>query len=101
MNSVDFIGGWNSFLSFFPSGIWNILTVAGVLIALTGLAIWVWKKRKAGAGGGGGGGFPWLYLIIGGTLAGPKIVVPAILLLAQVLLVLFVKVLEWGGQQLS
>ncbi|TDP92405.1 hypothetical protein EDF62_1612 [Leucobacter luti] len=99
---MDFTSGWNSLIGFAPAGLWNVLAVFGVIIIVAALANWFWKRRKGGGGGGGGGGaFPWMAIGLGALLAGPKLVIPALLLIAQALVALAIKVLTWGGQQLQ
>lgn len=98
---MDLNSGWQSLIGFAPAGFWNILAAIGVGIMVIALAGWLWKRRKGGAGGGGGGGFPWIAFILGAVLAGPKIMIPAVLLLAQGAIALVIKVIEWVGQQLQ
>lgn len=100
MGGLDFTGGWNHLLNFAPSGLWNILAAAGVLLIAAALISWLWKRRKSGGGGGGGmSGFPWITVLLGAMLAGPRIVVPAVLLVLQAIVILFIKVVEWIGKQ--
>lgn len=100
MNSgLDFTGGWNSLIEFAPNGMWNLLAAIGVAIIVASLIMWMWKRRKGG-GGGGGGGVPWMSIAIGAVLAGPKVFIPILLLIAQAAVMLIAKVIEWGGQQL-
>ena len=73
------------------------VAVVGVIIVLAAVFGFLWQKRRAG-GGAGISGFPWIAVILGGALAGPTIVVPALLAILQVLIVLAVSVFTWAAQ---
>ena len=90
---MNLVGGWNQLISVIPSGLLTAATVIGVGIIIVFIAIWVWQGRRGG--GVSMKSFPWMAIIFGGLLAGPQLIVPAILLLLQALLTIFITLLTW------
>lgn len=59
----------------------SLMTGIGVIIAVFSVVAWLWERRK---GGGGQGHHKLLWsLLIGALLAGPAIVIPAALVIAD------------------
>jgi len=76
-NQLDWVGGWNRLISAFPSGVLTALSVIGVAILVIAIIAWLWQRRKGG--GGGMSGFPWIAVILAAALAGPQLVIPALI----------------------
>ena len=79
---MDLVGPWNRLVGIMPPTLLNILAVVGILLIVIGLGKWFWDRRR----GGGAQGFPWMMLILGGVLAGPRVFVPVILMLVQAII---------------
>lgn len=91
MNLVD---GWNKLVSVIPGGLLAAMTVVGVAIIVIFVLKWVWDGRRGG-GGTSMKTFPWMAVIFGAILAGPQLVVPALLSLLQALLIVGVTLFKW------
>lgn len=91
---MNLVSGWNQLMSAIPSGLLTGATVIGVAMIAGFVLKWVYDSRK-------GGGtfsmktFPWGGVLIGGALAGPQLIVPALLLIVGVLLTIIVALLTW------
>lgn len=76
-SGLNWVDGWNRLISVVPSNVLTFMTVLGVLILVLAVVIWLWQRRKGG--GGGMQGFPWIAVVLAGALAGPQLVIPAII----------------------
>ncbi|ACV79083.1 acetate CoA-transferase subunit alpha [Nakamurella multipartita] len=78
MDTVNLRGGWNDLINALnvPGGLWVLLTAAGVIVVVAALLKLLWDKRR---GGGGGVSSIFTPLMIGAFLAAPKVVVPILL----------------------
>lgn len=79
-----FVDAWNNLLSIIPNqeGIFRIAAIVGAVVFFVALFSWLWKKRKGG--GAGMAGFPWMATVIAAILVAPAVLIPLLLLIAQV-----------------
>lgn len=80
--SIDFAGSWSKFwtaISGSLGGLTTILSIVGMLLVVGGILGYIWERRKGG-GGGGHSKLGWTILV-GAILAGPNVVIPALLTL--------------------
>lgn len=84
MKKVDLVSGWNTLwggISSNFSGLSKVLAVIGVAIIVFSLVSHFWQRRRGGAMGGAGN--LAVPLIIGALFAGPEVVIPLFLKLAE------------------
>lgn len=89
------VSGWNDLMDLLGNGgqaIFTIAAVIGVVVLLASVLGWLWQRRK---GSVSVGGFPWMAVIVGAVLAGPKVVIPVLLGIGDALIGLGKIVLEW------
>lgn len=95
MNStLNLVTAWNTLwkqLTAWAPGLGTILAVVGILVIAIFLGKWAWDKRR----GNGGGGFPTMAVVFGLILAGPTIVIPAVLSIIQVLVAIVISMIGW------
>jgi len=96
VGKVDFTSGWNTLWSAVTGGD-NRFTVAmaaiGVGIIVFFVAKFLWDRKRGG--GAGGMGTLLVPLIIGAALAGPAVVIPAILKIAEIVVNTLVSFFNW------
>lgn len=80
---MNFVDSWNKALSFLPEGLLVTCGVIGVVLIVAFIGIWLWRGRSGG--GVSAKSFPWMVVIIGGLLAAPKVVVPVLLGIAEII----------------
>ncbi len=76
--STDFAGSWAVFWGAVSGSMGNLpvlLGVIGMLMVVGAIFGWIFQRRK----GGGGTGKFILTLVIGAIIAGPQVIIPAIL----------------------
>lgn len=76
-SGLNWVDGWNRLIAVVPSNVLTFMTVLGVVILVISVVIWLWQRRKGG--GAGMQGFPWIAVVLAGALAGPQLVIPAII----------------------
>lgn len=82
---VNLSGGWSTAwggISGAVPGLTGILTTVGVILVSYALVKFAWDRKRGAGGGGGGNSLPW-FLVIGAICAGPAIVMPILLKLAD------------------
>lgn len=70
----------------------TILAVVGVGVLVIAILGWAWQRRK---GAVSIGGFPWMAVIIGAVMAGPKVLFPVILGIGDALINVVKLVVTW------
>lgn len=92
---MDLVAGWNNLWGAVSGGgkLGVILAAVGVAIIVFAVLSWLWKKRNGG--GGGMSGFPWMMILLGAILAGPSVVIPLILMIAQVIINIVIGLMTW------
>lgn len=78
---------WDSFWSALTGEIGAILMImslVGVLLIAGAFIKWAWDRRRGGGGGGQTGGL-WGALLVGCILSAPNLLIPAILLIFDVI----------------
>jgi hypothetical protein len=96
---MNFVGGWNQFISIIPAGVQAVLAVIGVALIVWFVLVWVFKSVR-------GGGFsiktfPWGAVVAGAILAGPMVTIPLILLIVQTIVTIAIAILTWLAGMLS
>lgn len=76
-NNLNWVAGWNKLVAVIPANVLTFLTVLGVIILVLSVVIWLWQRRKGG--GAGMQGFPWIAVVLAAALAGPQVVIPALI----------------------
>lgn len=76
-SGLNWVDGWNRLIAVVPSNVLTFMTVLGVVILVIAIIGFFWQRRKGG--GAGLQGFPWIAVILAGALAGPQLVIPAII----------------------
>lgn len=89
---IDLKGPWNKFIAMIPGNVLTILAVVGIVILIVGIGMWIWKARRGGDKKAG-----IILVILGTLLAGPKIIIPAILSFLQVIVDFFVTLITKGS----
>ena len=69
---------WGAVSGAWGSGLSNLLTAIGVVMVLAAVSKWAWDRRRGGGGGGGSSAVVWA-MVIGGLLAAPQVIFPAVL----------------------
>ncbi|MHB8318078.1 MAG: hypothetical protein ACYDEP_02430 [Acidimicrobiales bacterium] len=96
---ANLAGGWqtinNAIQSALGSGTTNLITLAGTLLVIVGVLGWLWERRK----GGGSQGHQKLFwtIILGAVLAGPGLLIPIFLTLADFIVNAVANLLQGGG----
>lgn len=94
---VDLIGPWNQFWGQITGGNTELsvaLAIVGAVLIVVSVLVWLWTSRK-NRGGQVMSGFPWVSTIVGGLLAAPTVVIPAILLVLQGFLNVLAYFVNW------
>ncbi|MFC8797322.1 hypothetical protein ACFT2C_06290 [Promicromonospora sp. NPDC057138] len=71
----------------------DLASVVGVAMVVVSIVGWIWQRRRRGGGGGRNGGLI-VALIIGAILAGPNVLLPRLLWIADALVNAFVSLLD-------
>lgn len=90
---MDLNQHWQRLLGFLPEGVLITAGVIGIVIIIVTIGVWLWKGRQGA--NLNGKTFPLWPVIIGGILALPTILVPIVLLIVNVILQLFVLLIEF------
>lgn len=89
IGSVNFASAWSTFWgvisSQFSGPIATTLTTIGVLMVVASIGMFIFRKRRGG-GGTQGIGHIVATMTIGGALAAPNVIIPLLLLIADVIL---------------
>ncbi len=98
--TVDLASGWSSLWAQIDQGDWStlalLLTWAGICLIVGAVGKFFWDKRRGG--GGAGGSSAVLYAsVIGGLLAAPEVLIPAILTVIDLLVNLGVRLVPHVG----
>jgi len=91
-NGLNWVAGWNRLISVVPGNVLTFMTVLGVAILFISVVAWLWQRRKGG--GAGMQGFPWIAVVLAGALAGPQLVIPAIIGVLQFIVGFFITIVN-------
>jgi len=94
--SVDLTTGWNKLWSAISSAaptFFNTLAVIGVALIVFAVLGWIWRKWRGGANSKN---LMW-GLAIGAVLAGPQLIIPAVLKIIEIVITIIVGLLKIPG----
>lgn len=90
---MNLVSSWTTLwarLTAWAPNLGTILAIIGMIIIIVALIAWGWQKRR-----GQGRGFPWWATAVGLILAGPTLVLPAILGVLQAFVAIAIDIFKW------